>query len=77
MKIYNGEKKPSMSDLLAKREVIPLKTLCNQVTYVKTSECTDFEFIKKALTKPCVLDFRQRKCENLVKLQNTRWGGHH
>ena len=57
MKIYNGEKKPSMPDLFAKKGVRPLKILCNQVINVKTSECTDFEFIKEVLTEPCVPDF--------------------
>ena len=46
-----------MPDSFAKRGVLPLKVLCNQVINVKTSECTDFEFIKEVLTKSCVPDF--------------------
>ena len=34
-----------------------MKILFNQVINVKTSECTDFEFIKEVLTKPYVPDF--------------------
>ena len=46
-----------MPDSFAKRGVLPLKILCNQIINVKTSECTDFEFIEGVLTKPCVSDF--------------------
>ena len=57
LKIYKGQKKPSMPDSCAQRGVLPLKILCSQTINVKKAKSTDFQFIKEVLTEPSVPDF--------------------
>ena len=55
--IFKGEKKPTMPRSLAKREVPPLKLLCNHAIVSFRSDVVDFDFVKNVLTKPDVPGF--------------------
>ena len=55
--VFKGEKKPPMPNNLAKREVPPLKLLCNQFIMSSRSDVIDFAFMKDMLTKPNIPDF--------------------
>ena len=57
MKIFKGQKKPSMPNCYAQRGVLPLRILCSQSIMVARSEAIDFQFMKEILTQPSVPDF--------------------
>ena len=48
-----------MQDSFAKRGILPLKVLCNEVIMVNRSKFNDFRFIKEVMTKPNAPEFRE------------------
>ena len=56
-KVFKGEKKPKMPEDSAKRNVLPLKILCNQYLTAIQSKVKDFQFFKEMITKESVPDY--------------------
>ena len=57
MEIFQGVKKPKMPEEFAKRGILPLKVICNQVIMASRSKQEDFQFVKDMLLKSSVPDF--------------------
>ena len=57
MKIFKGQKKPSMPKSYAQRGALRLRIVCSQSIMVARSEAIDFQFMKEILTQPSVPDF--------------------
>ena len=50
-KVFKGEKKPKMPEDSAKRNVLPLKLLCNRYLTAIQSKVKDFQFFKDMITQ--------------------------
>ena len=58
IKFFKGQKKPKMPEEFPKRVVLSLKVLCNQFLMAsRSTEHTDFQFVKDILPQPSVPDF--------------------
>ena len=76
MKIFKGQKRPSIPNSYAQRGFLPLRILCSQSIIVATSEAIDFQFMKEILTQPSVPDFagyntkKMRESGQIVKTKS-------